>query len=106
LSDYDLVIDTIGGETLARSFKVLKKGGTMVSVKSQDNDNLAEKYGVHFEWFFMSPDGKMLSELAKLISQGTVKTVIDSIFRMNQAAEAFDRLATGRAKGKIVIAVK
>ena len=106
LSDYDLVIDTIGGETLARSFKVLKKGGTMVSVKSQDNDNLAEKYGVHFEWFFMSPDGKMLSELAKLISQGTVKTVIDSIFRMNQAAEAFDKLATGRAKGKIVIAVK
>ena len=106
LSDYDLVIDTIGGETLARSFKVLKKGGTMVSVKSQDNDNLAEKYGVHFEWFFMSPDGKMLSELAKLISQGTVKTVIDSIFRMNQAAEAFDRLATGRAKGKVVIAVK
>ena len=78
----------------------------MVSVKSQDNDNLAEKYGVHFEWFFMSPDGKMLSELAKLISQGTVKTVIDSIFRMNQAAEAFDRLATGRAKDKIVIAVK
>ena len=106
LADYDLVIDTIGGETLARSFKVLKKGGTMVSVKSQDNDNLAKKYGVHFEWFFMSPDGKMLSELAKLISQGTVKTVIDSIFRMNQAAEAFDRLATGRAKGKIVIAVK
>ncbi|MDA8636540.1 NADP-dependent oxidoreductase [Rhodobacteraceae bacterium] len=106
LSDYDLVIDTIGGETLARSFKVLKKGGTMVSVKSQDNDNLAEKYGVHFEWFFMPPDGKMLSELAKLISQGTVQTVIDSIFRMNQAAEAFDGLATGRAKGKIVIAVE
>jgi NADPH:quinone reductase-like Zn-dependent oxidoreductase len=106
LSDYDLVIDTIGGETLTRSFKVLKKGGNMVSVKSQDNDNLAEKYGVHFEWFFMSPDGKMLSELAKLISQGNIKTVIDSIFRMDQAAEAFDRLATGRAKGKIVIAVK
>jgi NADPH:quinone reductase-like Zn-dependent oxidoreductase len=106
LSDCDLVIDTIGGETLARSFKVLKKGGTMVSVKSQDNENLAEKYGVHFEWFFMSPDGKMLFELAKLISQGTVKTVIDSVFHMDQAAEAFDRLSTGRAKGKIVIAVK
>jgi NADPH:quinone reductase-like Zn-dependent oxidoreductase len=106
LSDCDLVIDTIGGETLTRSFKVLKKGGTMVSVKSQDNENLAEKYGVHFEWFFMSPDGKMLSELAKLISQGAVKTVIDSVFHMDQAAQAFDRLSTGRAKGKIVIAVK
>ena len=106
LSDCDLVIDTIGGETLTRSFKVLKKGGTMVSVKSQDTENLAEKYGVHFEWFFMSPDGKMLSELAKLISQGAVKTVIDSVFHMDQAAQAFDRLSTGRAKGKIVIAVK
>jgi NADPH:quinone reductase-like Zn-dependent oxidoreductase len=106
LSDYDLVIDTIGGETLARSFEVLKKGGTMVSVKSQDNDNLAEKYGVHFEWFFMSPDGKMLAELAKLISDGTVKTVIDSTFAMDQAADAFDKLATGRAVGKIVVTVK
>tara|TARA_Y100000385_G_scaffold242030_1_gene258808 strand:- start:1337 stop:2314 length:978 start_codon:yes stop_codon:yes gene_type:complete len=106
LSDCDLVIDTLGGDTLTRSFKVLKKGGTMISIKSQDNDNLADKYGVHFEWFFMSPDGKMLSELAKLINQGNVKTVIDSVFRMDQVAEAFDRLATGRAKGKIVIAVK
>ena len=106
LSDYDLAIDTLGGDTLTRSFKVLKKGGTMVSIKSQDNDNLAEKYGVHFEWFFMSPDGNMLSELAKLINQGTVKTVIDSVFRMDQVAAAFDRLATGRPKGKIVIAVK
>jgi NADPH:quinone reductase-like Zn-dependent oxidoreductase len=106
LSDYDLVIDTIGGETLARSFEVLKKGGTMVSVKSQDNDNLAKKYGVHFEWFFMSPDGKMLAELAKLISDGIVKTVIDSTFAMDQAADAFDKLATGRAVGKIVVTVK
>ena len=106
LSNCDLVIDTIGGETLARSFKVLKKGGKMVSIKSQDNDNLAQKHNVHFEWFFMSPDGKMLSELAGLISQGSIKTVIDSVFRMDQAAEAFDRLATGRAKGKIVIAVQ
>ena len=78
----------------------------MVSVKSQDNDNLAEKYGVHFEWFFMSPDGKMLAELAKLISDGTVKTVIDSTFAMDQAADAFEKLATGRAVGKIVVTVK
>ena len=106
LSDYDLVIDTIGGETLARSFEVLKQGGTMVSVKNQDNEDLAEKYGVRFEWFFMSPDGEMLTELAKLISDGTVKTVIDSTFPMDQAAGAFDKLATGRAVGKIVVTVK
>lgn len=106
LTGYDLVIDTIGGETLARSFEVLKKGGTMVSVKNQDNEGLAEKYGVRFEWFFMWPDGAMLTELGRLISDGTIRTVIDSTFPMDRAAEAFDRLATGRAKGKIVVTVK
>ena len=106
VSDYDLVIDTIGGETLERSFKVLKNGGILVSVKGQDNDGLAEKYGVRFEWFFMSPDGEMLTELAALISDGTIKTVIDSTYPMDQSAQAFDHLATGRAKGKIVVSIK
>ncbi|SMX25454.1 NADP-dependent oxidoreductase [Boseongicola aestuarii] len=106
LSDYDLVVDTMGGETLERSFKVLKKGGTIVSVKGQDTDGLAAKYGVNFEWFFMWPDGEMLAELGKLLSDGTVKTVIDSSYPMDQSAEAFDRLATGRAKGKIVVSIK
>lgn len=105
LSGYDLVIDTMGGEIMARSFKVLKKGGTLVSVKGQDNDGLAKKYGVHFEWFFMSPDGEMLAELGKLMSDGTVKPVIDSVFPMEQVQEAYDRLATGRAVGKIVVTV-
>ena len=103
LSNYDLVIDAIGGDTLTKSFKVLKKGGRLDSIKGQDTENLAKEYGVNFEWFFMSPDGKMLTEIASLISQGTIKTVIDSIYSMKQAPEAFEQLAKGRAKGKIVI---
>ena len=105
LSDYDLVFDMLGGDTLVRSFKVLKKGGKMVSIKGQDTDGLAEKTGVDFEVFFMSPDGKMLTELGALISDGTIKTVIDSVFPMDQAAAAYDQLATGRAVGKIVVTV-
>lgn len=106
LSDYDLVLDMLGGEAMDNSFKILKKGGTLISIKGQDTDGLAEKYGVRFEWFFMSPDGKMLAELGALISDGTVKPVIDSVFTMDQASAAYDKLATGRAVGKIVIAVK
>lgn len=106
ISDYDVVFDMIGDETLVRSFKVLKKDGFLVSIKGQDNDGLAEKYGVRFEWFFMSPDGKMLTELGDLISKGIVKPVIDSVFPMDQASAAYDRLATGRAVGKIVVTVK
>ena len=103
LSNYDLVIDAIGGDTLTKSFKVLKKGGRLVSIKGQDTENLAKEYGVNFEWFFMSPDGEMLTEIASLNSQGTIKTVIDSTYSMKQAPEAFELLAKGRAKGKIVI---
>lgn len=106
VSDFDLVLDTMGGDILARSFKVLKRGGTLVSVKNQDNDNLAEKYGVRFEWFFMSPDGEMLTELAQLLSNGTVKPVIDSVYPLDQAADACEHLATGRARGKVVVSVK
>ena len=47
----------------------------------------------------------MLAELGKLMSDGTVKPVIDSVFPMEQVQEAYDRLATGRAVGKIVITV-
>lgn len=106
LSGYDLVVDMLGGETLNNSFKVLKKGGALISIKGQDTDGLAQKHGVRFESFFMSPDGKMLTELGALISDGIVKPVIDSVFSMDQASAAYDRLATGRAVGKIVISVK
>ena len=106
LFDYDLVIDAIGGNTLTKSFKVLKKGGRLISIKGQDTENLAKDYDVNFELFFMSPDGDMLTELATLISQGIVKTVIDSTYTMKQAPKAFEVLAKGRAKGKIVITIK
>ena len=51
----------------------------------------------------MSPDGKMLAVLGALISDGTIQTVLDSVFPMDQAAAAYDQLATGRAVGKIVV---
>ena len=106
LSDYDLVFDMLGDDTLVRSFKVLKSGGALISIKGQDKDGLAEKYGVRFEWFFMSPDGKMLAELSGLISDGIVKPVIDSVYPMDQVSAAYDQLATGRAVGKVVVTVK
>jgi 2-desacetyl-2-hydroxyethyl bacteriochlorophyllide A dehydrogenase len=103
LSDFDLVFDMIGGDTLNRSFSTLKKGGRIISIKGQDSDGLAKKYGVHFETLWMKPDGGMLAELGALIEQGAVKPVIDSIFTMQDANEAYEKLAAGHAVGKIVV---
>ncbi len=105
LSDYDLVFDMLGGETLNRSFKVLKKGGMMVSIKGQDTDNLAPEFGVHFDWFLMDPDGEMLGELGALIDTGAVKPVIGRTFPMEQAGAAYEELANGDSVGKIVVMV-
>lgn len=106
LSDYDLVLDMMGGEILEKSFTILKKGGCLISIKGEDSKGLAEQYGVRFEAFFMWPSGEMLSQLAQLISEGALKPVIDRTFSIDQVQEAYAYLQTGRAKGKVVIQVK
>ena len=106
LTDYDLVLDMMGGEVLENSFKVLKKDGRLVSIKGQDTKGLAEQYGVQFESFFMWPSGEMLAQLAQLITDGVLKPVIDRSYPIDQTQEAYTYIQTGRAKGKIVIQVK
>ncbi len=106
VSDYDVVFDMMGDDIMARSFGVLKKGGILVSIKGQDTDNLAEKHGVRFEWFLMSPSGEQLSQLDALIDKGVVKPVIDSSHKLADISAAYDKLADGHAVGKIVVIVK
>jgi NADPH:quinone reductase-like Zn-dependent oxidoreductase len=105
LSDYDLVFDMMGGKIRGNSFKILKKGGCLVSIKGQDTEGLAEQYGVRFDAFFMWPSGEMLSHLAQLISDGVLKPIIDRSYSIEQTQEAYDYLQAGRAKGKIVIKI-
>ena len=106
LADFDLVFDMLGGDTIADSIKVLRKGGALISIKGEDTNDLASKHGVRFESFFMSPNGEMLAELVSLIDSNSVKPVIDRVYSLEQTADAYDRLATGRAAGKIVVELK
>ena len=103
IADYDVVFDMSGGTVMQDSFKVLKKGGHLVSIKGQDTDELAKKYDVSFDWFFMEPNGAQLTKLAEMITEGTLKPVIDSTFAFADVAKAYDKLAEGHAVGKIVI---
>ena len=103
ISEYDVVLDMVGGEIMNRSFKVLKKGGHLVSIKGQDTDGLAAKHDVKFDWFFMHPDGAQLKALADQVAAGVLKPVIDSTFKFADADKAYAHLADGHAVGKIVI---
>lgn len=106
LSDYDLVFDLLGGEVLNRSFKVVKNGGRIISIKGEDPDGLAKKYGVHFELLWQWQDSEMLIELARQVDSRKLKPVIDRIFTLDQAAEAYEYIQSGRARGKVVIQVR
>ena len=102
----DLVIDMLGGDTLKRSLDVVKPGGTIVSIKGDAPDGLAAERNVAFHAFFMEPDGEQLAEIATLITDGTVRPVLDSTFPLDDVAAAYDHARSGSANGKIAIAIR
>lgn len=106
LEDYDLVLDTMGGEILNKSFKVLKKGGHLVSIKGQDSQGLADQYGVNFQAFFMWPSGQMLSEISRMVADETLRPVVDRQYDFKDVQKAYDYLQEGHAKGKVVVNIK
>lgn len=102
--DVDAVFDTIGGETQARSLKVLKRGGVLASivgaaVKPED----AAAAGVQLKAVLMRPDGAQLDEIARLIDAGAVKPVVERTFPLGEAKQALMTSRAGRAKGKLVL---
>jgi len=102
----DLVLDMVGGDTLKRSFDVVKPGGTIVSIKGDAPDGLAAERNVAFHAFFMEPNGEQLAEIATLIADGTVRPVLDSTFPLDEVVAAYDHARSREANGKIAIAVR
>lgn len=104
--DYDAVYDTVGSDTYIRSFKVLKKGGIIVSMLEQPNEALMEQYGVNAIGQFTQPTTKRLAKLAELIDQGVVKVHVDRIFPLEQVVDAFKYRETSSPRGKVVIEIR
>jgi NADPH:quinone reductase-like Zn-dependent oxidoreductase len=88
--DVDVVFDTVGGKTLERSWQVLRKGGKLVSVASQDLPTTFDKlqayfkekresYGIDATWFIVHPSRDQLIRIGELIDSGQVKPVVDTI---------------------------
>jgi len=105
LKDLDVVFDTIGGETLANSWKTLKKGGRLVSICENPDEATATKHGVSPFYLFVQPSSAQLDELTKLANAGKLKVNIDSEFGLDEIAKAHERSESGRAQGKIIINV-
>ena len=131
LHDYDVVLDTIGGETLDKSLQVLKPGGTVISVAGPPDPAFAKELGanpvirlaiaalsyrirrrarrrqVTYSYLFMKASGDQLREVTALIDAGIIRPVVDSVFGFDQTREALAHLEQGRTKaGKVVVRMK
>lgn len=106
LKDYDTVFDTVGGDTTNKSFKVLKKGGILVSMLGEPSEKLAKEYNVKVVGQNTQTNSKNLARLAELVDRGVIKPQVDKVFSLEQTREAFEYVETGHPKGKVVIEIK
>ncbi len=104
--DADVVFDTVGGETLARSWQVVKDGGVVVSVVSPRPVDDPTQTRAQFVWFIVKPSGEQLRAIGDLIDTGQVQPVISKVFPLAEAREAWEVAASGHARGKVVLRVE
>ncbi|MDP1879478.1 MAG: NADP-dependent oxidoreductase [Parachlamydiaceae bacterium] len=101
----DIIFDTIGGEVYRNSYKLLKRGGKIVSLLEQPNKELEEKYGVESFYVFVVPNGNELEDIANLIQEGKVVPIPIHEFPLEKAAEAHESSQEGHVQGKIVLKI-
>jgi NADPH:quinone reductase-like Zn-dependent oxidoreductase len=95
----------MGGDVLDNSWGTLKKGGYLVSIAQPPEEDKAKALGVNAEFCFVQPNAAQLGEIATLIDAGKIKVLIDSVYRLDEVAQAHQKSEAGHAQGKIVIQV-
>jgi alcohol dehydrogenase len=103
--DYDAVFDTVGGETYTRSFKVLKRGGIIVSMLGQPSQELMDRFGVKAISQFTQVNRERLTKLAQWVDQNNIRVNVDKTFPLDEAAEALDYQRDVHPRGKVVLQV-
>jgi NADPH:quinone reductase-like Zn-dependent oxidoreductase len=103
--DVDVALDTVGGDTMDRSWKVLRRGGVLVSVAGPPAADKAAAHGVRGVFFIVKPSRTQLIELARLIEAGKLRPVVEAIVPLEQARDAFERGLNGHKRGKLVLGV-
>lgn len=104
VSDVDVVLDGLGGETAERSLKVLRDGGRLITLPGPD-DVPAARDGVRADWVLVEPDHLGLREVAALVDRGELRPVVDTVLPLGEAAQAHAIGERGRTTGKIVLTV-
>jgi len=130
LHGYDVVLNSQDGKTLAKSLRVLKRGGRLISISGPPDPDFgkeigapgfvklvmrllswgarrsARRLGVGYSFLFMKASGAQLQQITRLIEEGAIQPVVDKVFPFSSTNEALAYVEAGRAKGKVVIKLK
>ena len=129
LRDYDVVLNSLGGDVLEKSLQVLKRGGKLISISGPPDPEFArdigspwilrqvmrllsyrirkkaQRHGVSYSFLFMKASGHQLREIGRLVESGIIRAVVDRVFPFESTNEAMAYVERGRAKGKVVVRV-
>jgi alcohol dehydrogenase len=103
LQNYDAVFDTVGGDTYRRSFKVLKKGGVIVSMLEQPNSELMNQYGIKAIFQFTQADRERLTKVAQWVDENNIRLNIEKKFSLDETSDALDYQKDIHPRGKVVL---
>ena len=106
VKDVDVVVDGVGGETLKRSYPIVKKGGILVGLVGGVDQAELDKYGIRGVSLEAESKGDELAEIGKLIDAKKIKVVVSEIFPLADAAKALAKADTRHARGKIVLKIR
>jgi NADPH:quinone reductase-like Zn-dependent oxidoreductase len=102
--EMDVVFDTVGAETLQRSWSVLKPGGRMITIAADSEATTDER--VKQAFFIVEPNHEQLIQIGDLLDAGHLHTVVDVVLPFAQASAAYTgKVEQRRGRGKLVVAV-
>jgi NADPH:quinone reductase-like Zn-dependent oxidoreductase len=119
----DIVFDTLGGDYTFDAFEVIKEGGKVATIAGPPDDETAKQMGMKdyklseklsklvekkaatYKLTWMQPDAEQLNTISKMVEDGDIKPVVDLIYSIEDAVDAYLYLAKGRAKGKVIISL-
>jgi NADPH:quinone reductase-like Zn-dependent oxidoreductase len=103
--DVDVVLDSVGKDTLARSYGVVRKGGIIATLVAEPDQAELDKHGIRGAAISVKPNASELAEISKLIEEKKIKPVVSQVLPLTEAVKAQEQAATHHTRGKIVLRV-
>jgi NADPH:quinone reductase-like Zn-dependent oxidoreductase len=103
VSDVDLALDTVGGETTEGLLPVLREGGILVTIAAAAPTDAAQERGVRAESFSSRGNPEQLARIAELVEGGEVRVELAEVLALSEVRRAHELIESGHTRGKIVL---